>query len=240
MNSFGVVNKKIVFALALALVIIGGYIAWVVAGDSKTEQPTQQQETNQQQIEETPLFDDVSTSFVLEEFDDNDVDIELMVPSTWEVTKTKDQGLRLESQKFTFSTTTGEEVEGNFRLYFRKTARAQDSAYIGRGVASQASEKLSYTNPTNGQRPETNLSFFGLDEASNFAFLFIAGNFSLDVGDTLGPDYGKEPGTYIIGGGYSSEALEDDLQTYTVPLDYFNQTEAYKQAIQILESLRIT
>ncbi len=67
----------------------------------------------------------------------------------------------------------------------------------------------------------------------------IAGNFSLQKDESLGPEYGREPETYIIAGGYSSTELTDDLATNQVGLEYFSQTNAYKQAIEILKSLKI-
>ena len=67
----------------------------------------------------------------------------------------------------------------------------------------------------------------------------VAGNFQLNKGDTLGPDYGKEPETFIVTGGYSSSVLTDDLATNKVPLDSYRQTNAYKQAIAIIKSLKL-
>jgi hypothetical protein len=166
--------------------------------------------------------------------------VELTYPENWVVTENKEQsGIRIESPEFTYTSITGSPIKGNFRVYVRQGARQQDSKYIGRGVAAQPSESLMYANPIASQRPETNLSFFGLDSADNFAYFLIAGNFSLQKGESLGPEYGTEPETYIIAGGYSSTELAEDLATNPVPVEYFSTTQAYKQATEIVKSLKI-
>lgn len=166
--------------------------------------------------------------------------IEFTYPGNWVATADNEQqDVRIESPEFSYTSINGGVIKGNFRIYIRQGARDQDSKYIGRGIAAIPSEKLAYKDPPSGQRPETNLSFFGLDTPDNFAFFLIAGNFSLEKGQSLGPDYGKEAETYIITGGYSSNELSDDLATNTVPVDYFDSTNAYKQAIDILKSLKL-
>src|SRR5690606_36986054 len=130
-----------------------------------------------------------------------------------------------------YETTSKGVVNGNFRVYIRVTAREIDGKYIGRGFAIAPSEPLVYSNPLSTQRKDTYLSAFGLDKTDNFNFFLIAGNFNLKKGDSLGPNFGKEAGTYIIAGGYSSDDLKDDLAMNTVPTDSYSKTEAYKQAI---------
>lgn len=164
--------------------------------------------------------------------------IELTHPTSWKITA-KDDGVRLESPAFTYQAGDGMDVEGHFRIYIRQGARTKDSEYIGRGVAIKKTEKLVYSEPAVGQREETNLSFFGLDTSDHFAYFFVAGNYELKKDDTLGPDYGTESETYIIAGGYSAPALKDDLATNKVSLDYYDQTNAYAQAMEILSSLKV-
>lgn len=166
--------------------------------------------------------------------------VEFTYPDTWEVIENRDQeSIRIESPQFSYTSIGGSAVTGKFRIYIRQGARQQDSKFIGRGVAAQPSEKLIYLAPSSNQRPETNLSFFGLDSSDNFAFFLIAGNFSLQKDETLGPEYGTEPETYIIAGGYSSDELTEDLAMNPVPLDYFSTTNAYKQGTDIIKSLKI-
>lgn len=165
--------------------------------------------------------------------------VEFTYPDTWKVSETADSGLRIESPAFSFTSSDEGNVNGLFRIYIRKGARTSDSKYLGRGYAVAPSEKLTYTNPANDQRKETLITQFGFDEPSHFSYFFIAGNFQLAKGDTLGPDYGKEPETFIIAGGFSGEKLTDDMQMYSVATDIPTSSNAYKQAIGILASLKL-
>lgn len=164
--------------------------------------------------------------------------LELTYPTSWQISE-NDGGIKLESKEFTYKSTTGEQIKGNFRIYIRQGARSEDSDFIGRGLAIKASEQIDYDDPVVGQRTTTNLSFFGLDSTDHFAYFFVAGNFSLDVGQSLGPDFGKEPEAYVITGGYSSAQLTKDMETNKVPLDYFQTTRAYDQAVNIVKSLKL-
>jgi hypothetical protein len=148
-------------------------------------------------------------------------------------------GVRLSSPNFTYQTKSGEQVDGNFRIYIRLGAREQDGKYIGRGVAIKSSEELKYSDPLPGQRKTTLLSSFGLDKTDNFGFFLIAGNFELKKGETLGPNYGKEADAFIVTGGYSSDELKDDLATNMMSVDGYDQTNAYKQAVAIVQSLQL-
>jgi hypothetical protein len=145
----------------------------------------------------------------------------------------------VQSQAFTYKTADGQSKNGNFRVYISKPATTDDSAVIAKGVANQPSTKLVYAKPTPAQRTETNLSTFGLDSDNNFAFLLITGNFALQKGDTLGPNFGKEIETIVIGGGYSEPGLTPGMGTNAVPFSGFQNTNAYKQAIAIIESFEI-
>ena len=51
--------------------------------------------------------------------------------------------------------------------------------------------------------------------------------------------HGLSPETIVIGGGFSEPALEPGMATNPVPVDGFQSTNAYKQAIGIIESFEI-
>lgn len=201
-----------------------------------TDQPTDPALTQQQ----TPAINDIQTVSATKTFKSDFPRVEFTYPENWRVVHDKEQeGIRIESPEFSYTSINGGSIKGNFRIYIRQGARQQDSKYIGRGIAAQPSEKLAYSAPAPNQRPETNLSFFGIDSSDNFAFFMIAGNFALEKDETLGPEYGTEPETYIISGGYSSNEMTDDMATNPVPLEFFAQTNAYKQAITIIKSLKL-
>ncbi len=229
---------SLVFILTLALVAYGGWEFYNQnkATTIKQGSAVQDQSTPASTIDQTT--NDTPTTTETKTFKASHPRISLTYPSHWVVTE-NDNGLRVESPSFKYVTTDTGEVTGNFRIYIRQQARAPDSQYIGDAVAIKPSEKLAYNDPAVGQLPETNLIHFGITRTDHFAYFFIAGNYSLQQNDTLGPNYGKEPQTYIIAGGYSSPELTDDMATHKVSLDYYAKTNAYKQAVEIIKSLQL-
>lgn len=232
-------TKKLLLIL-LCLVTVAGlaFGAWQLAGNFNRLAAPAESDDTQNLASADNLQTDVPDVTDTKKLKSDRPRIELAYPSSWAVSETED-AVRLESPGFTYKLANGESVAGHFRIYIRQGARAADSVYIGKGIAVQQSEKLTYANPAPGQRAETNLSHFGLDTPDAFAYFLIAGNYALQKGDFLGPDYGKETETYIIAGGYSSKELADDLATNPVPLDFYNSTKAYEQALDILRSLKL-
>lgn len=201
-------------------------------------QPAQPQ--SQAPAADTPAAtDDVPEASNTETFTSSPYRITFQYPKTWTVTEDNDNSFLVQSQEFTYKLASGGTKKGNFRVYVSKPADADDSAIIAKGVAIQPSTKLVYKKPTPAQRTETNLSLFGLDTVDNFAFLVITGNFVLQKGDTLGPNFGKEIETILIGGGYSEPSLTPGMATNPVPVEGFQDTNAYQQAIAIIESFEI-
>ncbi len=179
-----------------------------------------------------------TTTTTTKSYTNNVMRMTLAYPENWKVTE--DVGsFKIESPEFNFQTIDKGTVTGNFRVYVRQGAQETDSKYIGRGYAIEPSEKIVYTQPTASQRKETYLTNFGLDQPDNFAYFLIAGNFNLQKGETLGPNYGKEAETLIIGGGFSSKDFKDGLQTYKVSTDSYKESTAYKQAVDIIKSIQV-
>lgn len=203
------------------------------------DKPTTQPQTITQTKADSTVISDVPDVSTSKSYDSQNMNLTLSYPSNWTLTANADSSVKIVSPAFSYKTIAGEEIKGNFRVYIRQTARTVDTKYIGLGVAAEPSHPLTYAKPTASQRKTTYLTNFGFDTPDNFAFFFIAGNFNLNKGDTLGPNYGTEPGTNIIAGGYSSDSLKDDMATHQVPLDYFAKKKAYKQALKIVESLQI-
>lgn len=236
-------HKKLLLVLLCLAILLGAAFAGWKFFDSKRTAPVAQQPNTENQLDAPEGQTSNNTDVVpeaenIKTFKADHPRISFAYPSTWTVSE-KDNGIRIESPSFKYMTTDIGEVTGNFRIYIRQQARTADSKYIGDGIAIKPSEKLIYNDPAVGQLPETNLIHFGLKDTGHFAYFFIAGNYSLQQNDTLGPDYGKEPQTYIITGGYSSPELTEDMATHKVPLDYYTETSAFNQALVILKSLQI-
>ena len=232
-------NKRIYYYIfiPIALIILG---AILVVLTKKSDTATQTPTNNPTQHPPASPKNDVPNAPTNKQFENGYLGVKLTYPDNWTAIEPDNRdSVRLESPEFSYQSSAKGRINGNFRIYIRKGARDVDGKYIGRGVAIQPTEKLVYTAPTQGQRTETNLSHFGLDTPDNFAFFLIAGNFQLNKGDTLGPDYGKETETFIIAGGFSSPDLTEDLATNSVAVNVINSSNAYKQAINILKSLQL-
>lgn len=231
-------KKTIIWIGIIIIVSAIGYEAFRVF-TKKHITPVKQVTTQTLQQEIASVPKDVPDAGTTKPYANPALSLKLSYPDTWKVTETTDQGVRVESPEFSFISNEQGSQTGVFRIFIRKGARASDSKYIGRGYALAQSEKLNYTNPAADQRKDTLITQFGLDEPTNFAYFFIAGNFQLSKGDTLGPSYGSEPETYIISGGYSGPKLTDDMATYTVASDMPTTSNAYKQAVTIISSLQL-
>ncbi len=236
------ISKKRLILVIVGIILLGatGFAAALLTSNDESTPTANEQQSAEQTPEPISTTTDIPATAATKTFKSDFPRVEFTYPETWKVTASRDdQDIRIESPEFKYTSVTGSTTDGNFRVYIRQGARVEDSKYIGRGIAAQDSGKLAYTAPAPSQRPETNLSFFGLDNSDHFAYFMIAGNFSLLKNESLGPEYGTEQDTYIIIGGYSSSELADDLATNPVPLEFFSTTNAYKQAIDIIESLKI-
>jgi hypothetical protein len=231
-------KKWLILGIVTTIIAVGGLGYWTLTRSRTNNAPSQASPSDAPTTTTVPASD-VPESTQMTEYDNGPLGVTLTHPVGWKVTETQNKGVRVESPLFSLETADGEQKTALLRIYIRKGARTQDSAYIGRGVAIKDSEKITYTKPALGQRSDTLLSTFGLDEPSAFNYFFIAGNFQLKKGDTLGPDYGKEPETFIIAGGYASDELTDDLAFYSVNLIIPTTSTAYRQAIDIIKSLEL-
>lgn len=230
--------QKILVVLGFLLVLAAlGYGAYKIGSRKPAPKPTTNAE---QQATSTSSEKDVPEVSETKDYENGFLGIKLTYPANWTITENDSRdSLRLESPEFSYQTASTGAVTGNFRIYIRRGAREVDGQYIGRGYAMQPSIKLIYTNPAPGQRADTLLTLFGLETPDNFGFFLIAGNYNLNQGDTLGPTYGREAETYIIAGGFSSKELKDDLATNPVSPELVTTSNAYKQAIKILESIQV-
>lgn len=230
------IPRLVYVPLLILILILLAFVGWKVVwpklhksskpASQSTSVATQQAPSEIPDTTETKPFHNVIPS------------LDFNYPVTWTVTQ-KDNAVRIESPTFSYSSTDKGNVSGYFRIYIRQGARSSDSKYIGRGVAIQPTDKLTYDKPAAGQRKDTNLSYFGYDTPDNFAYFMITSNFSLKKGDTLGPTYAHESDAFVIAGGYSEPNLTDDLSFHQISTSSFQKTKAYTQAINIIKSLQI-
>ena len=230
-------KKFFIVVGVLLLVGVAAYGAFKILRKKPATTPTEQTAAP---VVETPkeLPKDVPDAGAQKPYDSTKLGLSLSYPDTWKLAETADAGIRLESPGFTYVSDKGS-TDGYFKVYIRKGARASDSTYIGQGMAIEPSTKLVYTQPAANQRKDTLLSLFGANTTDRFSYFFIAGNFQLKKGDTLGPDYGKEADTYIIAGGFADATLKEDMATNAVDPALLATSNAYKQAVAIVASLQL-
>lgn len=219
----------IIGIIVLALLALVGAKLFGSKADQKATEGT---------TETKPEFKDVEQAAGTTPYENDQIGIKLLHPESWQVSDSS-SGVLLKSGDFNYQTASEEEINGHFRVYIRLGAREADRKYIGRGYTIKPSEKIKYNNPLVGQRKTTFLSSFGPEKSNNFSFFLIAGNFNLKKNETLGPNYGKETDAFIVVGGYSSDELKDEIATNVVPFDVYDQTNAYKQAVEIVKSLQL-
>lgn len=214
-----------------------GFVGYKVVTHKKsaaTNTTVTQVETTAKQ----PASSDITQEDLSETYTSKLLSVGFSYPKSWKISESS-SGIKIESPAFNYTPAEAASLDGNFRIFIRQGSRDVDSKYIGSGIAIKPSEKLTYTSPAIGQRTETWLSSFGYNSADIFSYFLVAGNFQLERSDTLGPNYGKEPDTYLVVGGYSSLDNADDMAMNSVDLDYYATTTAYKEALQILASIQL-
>ncbi len=231
-------SRKFVIGFVVAVVLVGaGYALWHQLKNKPSSAGQSAPTASSQMDKKSASTGDTPANGELKTYKSDLLSLEISHPSDWTVTE-KD-GIRVTSPDFTYQTTDKGEVSGNFRVYIRRAARAVDGKYIGNGVATHPSEQLTYTNPGTSQRKTTNLTQFGSATSDHFTFVMITGDYNLKKDDTLGPNYGREPGTYILVGGYGTKAQTDDLDFSNVPLDHIDTKQAYTMGVNIIKSLNL-
>ena len=228
-------TKTVIFILILILTVIT-----IIAAKKYIHIPKKTAYVQTAIVPITPkiIKKDVDEVTAKEAYSSTALNVGFNYPQKWKVSEASG-GIRVDSPRFIYSSLNDGSIEGIFRVYIRQGARKVDSPYIGASVAIKPSEKILYTQPAVGQRSDTLLSFFGKNNIDHFTMFMIVANFQLNKGDTLGPTYGSEPDTYIIAGGYTTNVVSDDLAMNSVALNYYDTTSAYKQAREILASLKL-
>jgi hypothetical protein len=234
-------NKRKPFKLIIAILLIAalGLAIWRLTKKEPKQTPSTPHVTVPASHESSRSDFDIPTTTETKTYENSPMRAEITYPKNWTVTES-DFGFTVTSPSFNFETTDKGTAKGNFTVYIRQGARDVDGKYIGAGVTIKPTDTLTYKAPGVGQRTTTNFTQFGADTKDHFTFFMITGDFNLKPGDTLGPNYGKEASTFIIAGGYKADGLKDDLAYSNVKLDYYASTTAYKQAVDIVKSLKIT
>jgi len=232
--------KKALFMLGIGLLILAiGVGLWklIPSKDDSSSQSQPPVQTNTEQ-DNSSQQSGLGVEALDKEYTSDFLRISLKYPSSWTVNEV-DDAITVKSPNFKHRQNNGMEKDGFFKIYIRKGATDSDGKYLGKGYAVANSEKIKYSDPATGQRPETFLTDFGLETPDNFAYFIVQGNFDLEKGETLGPNYAKEIDAYLITGGFSSSDLTDNMATNLLALSEYKSNNAYLTAVEIIKSLKI-
>ncbi len=229
--------KKIIIPVVILIILVACAVA-ALKLLKKEPAPASQPDSSTTQTTNTEQSN-VPSSSGTKTFTAETLAVEFNYPDNWVVTE-KEGTITVKSPTFAYKSADAGTTNGYFRIYIRKSARDVDSKYIGRAVAIQPTEKITYTNPATSQRKQTELSYFAYDEPTNFAFMMITPGFNLQKSETLGAKYGKEAEAYIIVGGYSGDDNKDDLSFHSVALANITSADVVKQATEIFKSLKVS
>lgn len=239
-------NKRLIWIAviaALAIALLAGAAYWWLAVRGQDETPAatnnQQQQPPAQPERQAPNLSPQEAAELVA-YKSDALKLEVEHRRDWTVKENDDKtGITLMSPPIGYETQNGSvpETQGVFTLHIR-TGSVPEAAQetINAAVAVRDSEVIAYAEPTEAQRYYTNVSYAGQD--GFLQFFIVTGSTEYKAEDILAntlpltsPDY------FLIAGGYgedTSGALEFDL----VPATQID-TEAFKQAIAIVESLKI-
>lgn len=228
--SFIILGLIVVAGLVFAIwKFVGKNDSQSQAGRTETTAETEKTSNEPEELTDTDLSQTYKSDFLLLEFKH---------PVAWKVTEGSNFIL-VKSPNFNLQDKAGAQTNAHFKIYIKKGASPVDGSYLGKGYAVAASEKIKYTEPATGQRPETNLTNFGLETPDNFAYFVVQGNFELMQGDTLGPKFAAEPDSFLIAGGFGADDQTDGLATKILSANTFSENSAYKIGVEIIKSLKL-
>ncbi|HJQ08592.1 MAG TPA: hypothetical protein VJ836_03885 [Candidatus Saccharimonadales bacterium] len=222
---------------ALMLTIVGVALLWWFGLRTPSVRPAandsaqQQMQPESENSSQTPQTD---TSPVT--FKSSVLNIEIAHRKDWKLKESTDKTqLTLTSPTISYVKKDGTAAQGVFTLKLRKGATTAMKANVEKAVAVRDSEVIGYAAPTENQRHYTNISFGGTTDAFNF--FIVTGSTTFKAGQPFAYALMLGGDTYLIAGGYGADTA-DTLAFDPVPKTAI-ESEAYKQAVDIVESLKI-
>lgn len=166
------------------------------------------------------------------------LNVSVTYPKTWTMRESSDkQEVILTSPQATYTKKDGTSAQGVFTIKLRNgIIPAGIKTTVQNAVAVKDSDVIAYAQPVTDQRQYTNLSYAGAD-ANNFNFAIITSYTSFKAGQAFGGGVSLDGQTYLFAGGYGTDPT-DALSFDVVPKGSFD-TEVYKQAVSIFESLQL-
>gem|GEM_PF-842715 len=248
---FGTKHKKSKKVLYIALGVIGalvllgagGTAGWLLlkkSNSGKDAAATAQQSANQNssQSSSSKQPSGVQSKGANYAYKSTKLNIGLTYPKTWTMRESADkQEIIVTSPQTTYVKKDGTSTQGVVTVKLRNGIIPDAmKTTVQNSVAVADSEVVAYSQPTDGQRQYTNLSYVGPD-ANNFGFGLITGNTAYKAGQLVGGGIDLNGQAYLFAAGYGADSA-DTLAFEPVPKSDYN-TVTFQQAVAILESLQI-
>lgn len=247
---FGTQHKKskkalyIVLGVIGALVLLGagGTAAWLLikksnsGKDTAGTQQTASQNSSQSSSSKQPSG--VQSKGNNYAYKSTKLNVGVTYPKTWTMRESADkEELIITSPQTTYVKKDGTSTQGVVTVKLRNGIIPDAmKTTVQNAVAVADSEVVAYSEPTDGQRQYTNLSYVGAD-ANNFGFGLITGNTAYAAGQLVGGGIDLNGQAYLFAAGFGADS-GDTLAFEPVPKSDYN-TATFKQAVEILESLQI-
>lgn len=231
-------KKRILLAagIVMGIAIIAGGTFWFLSNrNSPTESVNQQTAQPQPQENSEPTMPEAEAA-TPQTFKSTKQNLEITYRKDWKLEESADKmQITLTSPKVSYEAEDGQKTDV-FTLKIRTGVPEAMEAALNKALAVKDSEVIGYTAPTEEQRYYTNLSYGGQDEL--FTFVMITGSTAFKVGQTIGPSLSLMDDTYLLIGGYGADE-SDSLLFDAVPVNSFDDTAVYTQAVDVIKSLKI-
>lgn len=243
-------RKKSKKALYIVLGIVGGLLllgaggmaVWLLTKKSDTSKNSTAQQTASQSSNSSSASSKqpsgVQTKGNSYVYKSAKLNIGVTYPKTWTLRESTDkEQLTITSPQTTYTKKDGTSTEGVITVKLRNGILPDAmKTTVQNAVAVADSEVVAYTEPTEGQRQYTNMSYVGVD-ANNFGFALVTGNTAYKAAQLVGGGIDLNGQAYLFVAGYGADAA-DTLAFDQVPKTNYN-TATFKEAVEILESLQI-
>ncbi len=228
----------IVLIVIVVLALAGGAYWFFTSGPGhkKDKAATSSGQTKTGSSEQTSNNDQGSSE--LKTFKSDKLGLGFSYRSDWKAKENADKSeIIITSPSVTYSKKDGTTTKGVFTVKMRNGLIPDGmKPTIQNAVAIKASEVIAYTAPTEQQRQYTNLSFGG--SGTNLNFFIVTGSVAFKANETFATAIDLQGSVYLFAGGYGTDS-NDTLSFDAVPQTEFTTSSVYKQALALIESLKV-
>jgi len=144
--------QAIAISLIVILILVAAGGAWYIKHKDKTQKQAKTTTTAVQQP--TTKISSQTKSYSSPNFY-----LSLNYPNDWVLTDSGGGVMTIVSPAISLTNSSGQAVKGQITVTFRNSSQALPEFDKGNAVATLDSQKIAYTNPTQGQRANTYVSF---------------------------------------------------------------------------------